>query len=170
MNLGGTNGQYIYVRDSQMAVKHSFNSNGEAYISSRIGVGLSNPAIKLAVGDSDTGLEGSYGNLYLRTNNQNRISIPADDSGIRFYSRTGTERMAIGNFGTSIEGNLIMNGGGYFNFPVRASAPFSCGGISQAGAAYVRTQSPEVLCVCQGDGSEWAWFGNANGNEIRCAD
>jgi hypothetical protein len=134
-----------------------------------VGIGVY-PSIKLALVDADSGLTGnSIGTISIKSNNIDRIAVYGDDTGIRFNRRDGTEMMNIGTYGTSLNGNLIMTGGGYIQFPVRSSPPAECT-PSWQGAAYFRTQSPEILCICQGDGSSWHWFGHANGNEIHCAD
>jgi hypothetical protein len=134
-----------------------------------VGIRVVNPSIDLAIEDSDSGIQYISNRIEIMKDNVARIRVYGDSTGIYFYNNGGTQKLAIGEVGTRVSGNLIIDNNNYIQFPVRDTAPYACDPAYQ-GMAYFRTQSPEILCVCSGDGTSWKWFGTANGNEYVCAE
>lgn len=102
--------------------------NKDASFGGKVGIGISNPAIDLAIGDTDTGFKwNSDGNISLRTNNQNRMTI--DKDGI-FYIN-GLVIRSGGNFDNlTVDGNTLLNnvnfdGNSAFNGDVRINNPYA---------------------------------------------
>jgi len=138
-DLLGT-GKFQFIKDANVfSPLMTLDNAGNLYVKGNVGIGTPSPAIKLAIGDTDTGLHWlSDGNLAIYTNNVERMRI--DSAGGVGIGKAPSWKLDVAGTvnaealrstgGADITGNLNVGGKTNIFVPVVPWTVIDCGGGS----------------------------------------